>query len=462
MAKISWENCFSGIRFGAKPGEEAARTEYERDYDRIIYASPFRRLQNKTQVFPLPDAVFVHNRLTHSLEVASVGRSMAKMCGKFLIEKHGQNWNPSTKQFYAHDLSSVISAACLAHDIGNPPFGHSGEAAIGQFFTDRKNLDIDGINLRAYFDDACWNDLTRFEGNANGFRLLTHQFPTRLPGGFRLTYTTLAAMAKYPCEAIASNGGKGLHRKKFGFFQADKDRFLEMADRLNMVVDQDSPRVYLRHPYVSLLEAADDICYLIMDWEDAHRLGIISFEEAQSALLNLLNAAGSDRERTASYLDGLREDKNESIAYLRAIAIGKLIHECVEVFSKNSEEILRGTYPNALIDDIPEEISHALKTIKTTSIEKIYRHASVARIELSGFQVITGLLDAYIPAVLRKKPTGAEKSLLQLLPGQYRSMEQDTPYEKVMSILDFVSGMTDIYALKTFQELKGIRISLYS
>lgn len=459
---IRWDNCFSGIRFGEESLSEPTRTQYERDYDRIIYSSPFRRLQNKTQVFPLPDAVFVHNRLTHSLEVASVGRSLGKQCGQRLLKKHGDAWNEETCTFYQYDLPLVISAACLAHDIGNPPFGHSGEEAIGNYFQKNGDVVIDGKPLRAYVDEKSWHDLLKFEGNANGFRLLTHHFPTRLVGGFRLTYTTLASMAKYPCAAVASDKKKGLHRKKFGFFQDDEARFREMATRLNMVVDQDEPRSYLRHPFVSMVEAADDICYLVMDWEDAHRLGIIRFDEAKSALMPILEASGADMDRVMENLSGLKQDPNESIAYLRAKVIGTLIGMCVDVFEEHEAAILNGTFPKALIDCIPTQVQQALEAIRNESVQKIYRHPSVARIEISGHEVITGLLEAYIPAVLQQSPTGKEKSLLHLLPGQYRQPAESSDYQKILSILDFVSGMTDIYALQRFQELKGIRISLYS
>ncbi len=459
---IRWDNCFSGIRFGEESLSEPTRTQYERDYDRIIYSSPFRRLQNKTQVFPLPDAVFVHNRLTHSLEVASVGRSLGKQCGQRLLKKHGDTWNKETRTFYQYDLPLVISAACLAHDIGNPPFGHSGEEAIGNYFQKNGDVMIDDKPLRTYVDDNAWHDLLKFEGNANGFRLLTHHFPTRLAGGFRLTYTTLAAMAKYPCAAVASDKKKGLHRKKFGFFQDDETRFREMATRLNMVVDQDEPRSYLRHPFVSMVEAADDICYLVMDWEDAHRLGIIRFDEAKNALMPILEASGTDMDRVKENLNGLKQDPNESIAYLRAKVIGTLIGMCVDVFEEHEAAILNGTFPKALIDGIPALVQQALEAIRNESVKKIYRHPSVARIEISGHEVITGLLEAYIPAVLRQSPTGKEKSLLHLLPGQYRQPAESSDYQKILSIIDFVSGMTDIYALQRFQELKGIRISLYS
>ncbi len=459
---IQWDNCFSGIRFGEESLHEPERSQYERDYDRIIYSSPFRRLQNKTQVFPLPDAVFVHNRLTHSLEVASVGRSLGKRCGTVLLEKYKNTWDEKTRHFYQNDLALVISAACLAHDIGNPPFGHSGEDAIGHFFREHGEMKIDGVTLQGRMLEACWHDLLRFEGNANGFRLLTHHFPTRLPGGFRLTYTTLAAMAKYPCAAIASDKTKGLHRKKFGFFQADQTRFMEMAERLNMCIDQDNPRSYLRHPFVSMVEAADDICYLVMDWEDAHRLGIIRFEEARAALISIIEASGTDMQRVQENLNGLHQDANESIAYLRAKVIGTLIGMCVDVFAQYETEICQGTFGAALIDHIPESIREKLDFIRRQSVKKIYRHPLVARIEISGYEVMNGLLHAYIPAILRKKPQGVEKSLLHLMPGQYHQSSNASDYEKILSIVDFISGMTDIYALQRYQELKGIRISMYS
>ena len=286
-----------------------ARSEYQRDYDRIIFSSAFRRLQNKTQVFPLPGSVFVHNRLTHSLEVSSVGRSMGNLVGTFISENY--KLTKESQEFYKYSIHDVISAACLCHDIGNPAFGHSGEDAIASYF-DRHETD-----LKQYFTESEWADLINFEGNANAIRILTQQQNGKSEGGLRLTYSTLAAIAKYPCESVAKDKSQ-LHRKKFGFFQAQKEAFRTIAEKTNMILEQDSPIIYKRHPFVWLVEAADDICYSIIDVEDSQRLGIIDHDKCRKLFLNLVESLDpSQIDKTKNTLKSI-SDKNDRIAYLRA------------------------------------------------------------------------------------------------------------------------------------------------
>ena len=258
---------YTNRRTGNSESPIASRTDFQRDFDRIIFSTSFRRLQNKTQVFPLPGSVFVHNRLTHSLEVASVGRSLGSFAGEFIVEKFAQELNEDSKNFYLHNLHNVIAAACLCHDIGNPAFGHSGEDAIASYF--EKNED-----LKSLMTEKQWADFINFEGNANAIRVLTHQQRGKDKGGLQLTMATLASIAKYPCESIAKDK-KQLHRKKFGFFQSEKETFREIAKATDFITEQEEPLVYKRHPFVWLVEAADDICYNIIDIEDAHRLKII-------------------------------------------------------------------------------------------------------------------------------------------------------------------------------------------
>ncbi|MEN9332569.1 MAG: dNTP triphosphohydrolase [Bacteroidota bacterium] len=257
------------------------RTEYQRDFDRLIFSGPFRRLQNKTQVFPLPGSTLVHNRLTHSLEVASIGRSLGKITGRMLVQQFNSELTEEAKEFYSYHLSEVIAAACLAHDIGNPAFGHSGEKAISHFF-------LNGGVDKNLFSEAEWKDLTNFEGNANALRLLTHQFNGRLPGGYRLTYTTLATILKYPCESLGSDKKK-VHLKKYGFFQTEKELFLKIVKEFGLVQESENPLQYCRHPFVYLLEAADDIAYRIIDFEDAARLGIISIDLMREKVCTIRN-----------------------------------------------------------------------------------------------------------------------------------------------------------------------------
>ncbi|MGO3266723.1 MAG: dGTP triphosphohydrolase, partial [Sphingobacteriaceae bacterium] len=272
---MNWKQLLSAKRWGYESREINeqfdARSEFQRDYDRLIFSSPFRRLQNKTQVFPLPGAVFVHNRLTHSLEVASVGRSLGRLFYNLMKKQ-----NPEIDQQapFLQEVGNIISAACLSHDLGNPAFGHSGEAAISSFFTDGA-----GQKYREMVSKEEWEDLTHFEGNANALRILTHSFNGKDPKGFALTYTTLAAIVKYPCAAVDGHNTNSHHRKKYGFFNTEKNAFEKIATELGLKQDPSNAAGYLRHPLVYLVEAADDICYNIIDLEDAHHLRILTYQE---------------------------------------------------------------------------------------------------------------------------------------------------------------------------------------
>ena len=433
-----------------------ARSEYQRDYDRIIFSSAFRRLQNKTQVFPLPGSVFVHNRLTHSLEVSSVGRSMGNLVGKFISENY--NLSDQSHEFYKYSIHDVISAGCLCHDIGNPAFGHSGEDAIASYF-DRHETD-----LKPFFTEAEWADLINFEGNANAIRILTQQQNGKSEGGLRLTYSTLAAIAKYPCESVAKDKTQ-LHRKKFGFFQAQKEAFRTIAEKTNMILEQDSPIIYKRHPFVWLVEAADDICYSIIDVEDSQRLGIIDHDKCRKLFLNLVESLDpSQIDKTKNTLKSI-SDKNDRIAYLRAKSINLLTQKSVEVYQNNFDQIVKGEFKTALLDVIKNETEQVTKKvldeIQRFSIENIYNHRSVLEIENAGYNVMSELLSQFIPPILKeeKERKTFEKKALRLVPAQFL-YEKGTKYQKVMGILDYVSGMTDNYATELYRRIKGIEIGM--
>ena len=433
-----------------------ARSEYQRDYDRIIFSSAFRRLQNKTQVFPLPGSVFVHNRLTHSLEVSSVGRSMGNLVGKFISENY--KLTKESQEFYKYSIHDVISAACLCHDIGNPAFGHSGEDAIASYFVRHET------DLKQYFTDAEWADLINFEGNANAIRILTQQQNGKSEGGLRLTYSTLAAIAKYPCESVAKDKSQ-LHRKKFGFFQAQKEAFKTIAEKTNMILEQDSPIIYKRHPFVWLVEAADDICYSIIDVEDSQRLGIIDHDKCRKLFLNLVESLDpSQIDKTKNTLKSI-SDKNDRIAYLRAKSINLLTQKSVEVYQNNFDQIVKGEFKTALLDVIKNETEQVTKRvldeIQRFSIENIYNHRSVLEIENAGYNVMSELLSQFIPPILKeeKERKTFEKKALRLVPAQFL-YEKGTKYQKVMGILDYVSGMTDNYATELYRRIKGIEIGM--
>ncbi|MBV5313237.1 MAG: deoxyguanosinetriphosphate triphosphohydrolase [Prolixibacteraceae bacterium] len=442
---MNWNQIISTTRLGqeelATKDNKHSRTQFQRDYDRIIFSSPFRRMQNKTQVFPLPGSVFVHNRLTHSLEVASVGRSLGSM---FVEKAESENMEIENPLF--QEIGSVVSAACLAHDMGNPPFGHSGEDAIAQFF--KKSNEP---RLRNDLTEAQWKDFTQFDGNANAFRLLSHRFNGRRDGGFALTYTTLASIVKYPFESMLTQ------KPKFGFFQSEKAIYERIAHELGLLQLSENPNKFIRHPLVFLVEAADDICYQLMDLEDAHKLKIHSFDQTRSLLEKFF-----DPQTEAKQIHRMNEtlnlvsDPNEQIAYLRASVIGKLVKQCVTIFWENQQDIFAGSFQKALIDHVPSTSQAAIKEIKKVSIRDIYNDRSVVEIEISGYQIIGTLLEVFTEAILNPNE-GFSQKLLGLIPDQYRGNHEST-YEKVQSVVDFVSGMTDLYALDLYRKIKGINI----
>lgn len=454
-----WKSYINHQRLGDAPQSAATRSSYQVDYDRLIFSSPFRRLQNKTQVFPLPGGIFVHNRLTHSLEVASVGRSLGNLAGKALVKKHPQ-LGEELEEFFRYELANVISAACLAHDIGNPAFGHSGEEAICTYFVEHAEEKIAGQPLRDYFAEREWYDLIHFEGNANSLRVLTQTLKGRLPGGFRMTVTTLAAIAKYPCEAIARDK-QFLHRKKMGFFQADKGTFEAVAAATGMIRQQEDPLVYQRHPLVYLVEAADDICYRVVDLEDAHRLKIIHADEITTLLLNLLKHNPLDD------LDAIRQrlhsigDANEKMAYLRAKTINFLTHLCAEIFVEHEDVWLSGQGRQPLMHLLSPEVKAAVQAVDELSFTRIYKYPAVVEKEIAGHQVLTALLERFVPALLRHKKSALDENYLRLIPVQFlEHATSESAYQRVFCALDYVSGMTDIYATDLYKKFTGISIGV--
>lgn len=441
---MDWKKLLSAKRWGNEDrfegNEKEARSEFQRDYDRIIFSSPFRRLQNKTQVFPLPGSVFVHNRLTHSLEVASVGRSLGSI---FYNKIKTDDPDIDEKVPLFLEVGNIIASACLAHDLGNPAFGHSGESAISHYFTNG-----DGQVYQDKVSVAQWEDLIHFEGNANALRILTHQFSGKGTGGFALTYATLAAIAKYPCAALAGHKKQNIYTKKYGFFQSEQTGFQKIAEEMDLIKVQDEPLGYKRHPLVYLVEAADDICYNIIDLEDAHRLKILSYAEVENLLFPLCNDP-----KLAGRLAEM-EDDDAKITLMRAKSISTLIGQCSTVFYEQQESILSGDFNKSLMDVIQEPFLSTMKEIERISIQKIYNYSSVVQIEVAGYKVMGGLLEEFIPAYLQNE-SKYHKKLVELIPKQFLTKETDV-YSKILTVLDFVSGMTDIYAVELFRKIKGI------
>ncbi len=441
---MNWNTLISAKRFGLEEFHEARRenrSEFQRDYDRLVFSAPFRRLQNKTQVFPLPGSIFVHNRLTHSLEVSCVGRSLGNDVSKALLVRH-----PELHNSFLPEIGSIVSAACLAHDLGNPPFGHSGERAISTFFSEGKGMVLkDKQPNGEQLTSAQWEDLTHFEGNANAFRLLTHQFEGRRKGGFVLTYSTLASIVKYPFSS--SLAGK---KSKFGFFTTEEESFSRIAEELGMERLNDSPLKYARHPLVYLVEAADDICYQMMDIEDAHKLKILTTQETQELLLSYF-----PDERKTHILKTLDivSDVNEQIAYLRSCVIGLLIRECTRTFLDNEEQILEGKFEGSLIKHISEIPACAYAHSEAVSLKKIYRSRDVLDIELAGFRIISTLLELMIDAV-RSPGKAYSQLLINRVSSQY-NMKAPALYERIQAVLDYISGMTDVFALDLYRKING-------
>ena len=437
---MNWLKLISNKRLGMEEMHSTHkddRTEFQRDFDRLIFSAPFRRLQNKTQVFPLPGSIFVHNRLTHSLEVSCVGRSLGNNVAKALVDKH-----PELKGTHVEEIGAIVSAACLAHDLGNPPFGHSGEQAIGTYFSEGE-----GQLLREKLTDEEWNDLIHFEGNANAFRLLTHQFCGRRRGGFVMTYSTLASIVKYPFASSLAGS-----KAKFGFFQSEADDYLRIARELGIkqLSTNGEPLRFARYPLVYLVEAADDICYQLMDIEDAHKLKLLTTDETVELLMGFLNERKQQR---AKEVFSAVSDTNEQIAYLRASVIGILVNECARVFIENEEAILNGTFEGALIKHIGDPYREAYNHCSEVAIHKIYRSRDVLDIELAGFHVISTLLDLMIDAVL-----SPEKAYSQLLINRVSSqydIHSKTLYGRIQAVLDYISGMTDVFALDLYRKIKG-------
>lgn len=444
---MNWQQLITNKRLGQEDkhiDKHDDRTEFKRDYDRLIFSAPFRRLQNKTQVFPLPGSIFVHNRLTHSLEVASVGMSLGNDVAAILCQRH-----PELSSTLLPEIGQIVATACLAHDLGNPPFGHSGEKAMQTFFTEGK-----GKFLKEKVSPEFWDDITHFEGNANAFRLLTHRFNGRRPGGFVMTYSTLASIVKYPFSSTLS-GKKG----KFGFFYSEQDTYERIAQEMGIIKfsEEGKPAKYARHPLVYLVEAADDICYEIMDIEDSHKLKILSFDETANLLLGLF-----DEQTKESIYRRIEEecltDENEKVVYMRACAISKLENECVKAFVDNEQAILSGTFTGCLIDHISPLQRKAYEHCAEVSKKRIYCSKPVLDVELAGYKIIATLMEQMIEAAVHPDRYYSQQ-LIGRVSSQY-DINSDDLETRIMAVIDYISGMTDVYALDIYQKINGISLPI--
>jgi dGTPase len=444
---MNWEQLLSLKRQGdtskrLRIEQDDTRLGFEVDYDRIIFSAAFRSLQDKTQVIPLSKTDFIHTRLTHSLEVSVVGRSIGRLVGKKIIEKY-----PHLKEihgFHLNDFGAIVAAASLAHDIGNPPFGHSGEKAIGEYFSIGK-----GQRYKDQLTDKEWQDLIDFEGNANGFSVLTANRPG-IEGGLRISYATLGAFMKYPKESLPKKPTAAIADKKYGFFQSDKAFFQEIASELGMITNKTGNDIgYERHPLAYLVEAADDICYTIIDFEDGINLGLVSEDFALEYLIKLVkDSIDSAKYKTLT-------TKEDRISYLRALAIGSLINDAVRVFVENEEAILAGKFPYALTDK--SKYKAQMDDIIKLSVKNIYQSREVIEKELVGYQIIQTLLDKFITAFNNKfegKASNYDSLILKMLPEKFIE-DKDDLYKRLLHICHYVSLLTDGNALKLYETING-------
>ncbi len=448
MERMDWKKLLHQGRYGdggfTKSGD--ARRPYQRDFDRIVFSSPFRRLQDKTQVFPIPKSDFVHNRLTHSLEVSSVGRSLGSLGGRTILENERLEANVHPGSF-----GDIVAAACLAHDVGNPPFGHSGEKAIGEYF-----LSAEGRKHKEFLSEKEYADLVHYEGNAAGFRILTNHHPDELPGGLFITYATLGAFTKYPGEVEFEKkkrpGRTSL--KKHGYFQTEKHIFEDVAAKLGLPDGSvEGKKAWKRHPLAFLMEAADNICYRIVDLEDGYRLGYISLEEMEELLMYFLKHP-EPQARSLEKYQNIR-DEGEKVGYLRAKAINALVHEAALVFEKNYEDIMLGGFDDEITDFI-QSSEHFNERILDRNL-KLYNSKKVVEIELAGYKILGGLLESFAGILLQPQSRYNQK-LLQLVPAQFRPCDKAGYYHNLMKMTDFVARMTDSYAIALYRKITGISL----
>lgn len=449
---MNWSQLLKPYRFEKNSAEGlSTRSEFDKDFDRVVFSSAFRHLQDKTQVIPLPENDFVHTRLTHSLEVSSVGRSLGRLVGEKLIEKYPELKN----QISSYEIGSIVAAACLAHDIGNPPFGHSGEKAISEYFLNGRGK-IFELEIN---DEKKWNDFINFEGNANGFKIITNYSGNSR--GLHLAYPTLAAFTKYPKEGLPKYKSDRVSEKKYGIFQSEKKYFNDVAEKLGLKkVNGNEHLHYYRHPLAFLVEAADDICYSIIDFEDGLNLHLIDFSYAEKYLIPFV-----EKFDEAKFI---KMNQEEQIAFLRANAINKLTSEVAEIFWTNEEKILNAEFDKALLDE--SIFKDQIKKIKKVSLEKVYKSRQVVEIEAAGFEVIAGLLHLCIQSVNHKYESSLNSDLkfyqsekiVELIPEQFigdNKIPSRELYVRVLKICEFIAGMTDTYAINFYRMLKGIELT---
>jgi dGTPase len=449
---MNWQQLLSRKRLGTDrpPSASTARTDFQRDFDRIVFCSSFRRMQDKTQIFPLSKIDYVRTRLTHSLETSSVGRSLGTLVGEQIIARH------ALPGFEASDFGDICAAACLAHDIGNPPFSHAGEDAFRHW---AQHGDY-GRRRVGVLNGSEREDFLNFEGNAQGFRILTRLQSRDNRGGLQLTCATLGAFTKYPRESwLGGDGGNGVSARKHGFFAEDREMFEEVAATLGLIRRDDLRAVWCRHPLAFLVEAADDICYRVIDIEDGFRLGHIGFDEVQDLFWPVVRDRPAQEERFQR-ISGRRE----KVEFLRAKVINEAILQCRDCFLDNESAILDGAFDLPLLTLVP--MAAELENLKTLASGRIYCAPEVVEIETAGFEVIGELLERFILVLddiadHGERATPKSKMTSMLIPeqfiGPHRLPSQDL-YTRLLRLTDYVAGMTDSYAVSLYKKMTGISL----
>jgi dGTPase len=444
---MNWEQLLSLKRFGdthkrIRKEQDETRLGFEVDYDRVIFSAAFRSLQDKTQVIPLSKTDFVHTRLTHSLEVSVVGRSLGRIAGKKILERHP--YLSEVHGYKFNDFGAIVAAAALAHDIGNPPFGHSGEKAIGEYFKTGS-----GRQFEAVLTQKEYQDIIDFEGNANGYRLLTETHKG-VEGGLRLSYATLGAFMKYPKESLPKRPTKHIADKKFGFFQQDVASFSEVASELGLEARGDGKDIgFCRHPLTFLVEAADDICYTIIDFEDGINLGLVSEDFALEYLIKLVK----DSINIKKYNNLIY--KEDRLSYLRALAINTLISDAITIFIANEAAILNGEFSVSLLEK--SKFKAQIEDIITLSVQKIYRSQEVLEKEIAGYRIISDILDVYNTALIRQKEgngSNYDRLMISTLPEPYRETTGST-YSILLNTCCYVASLSDSAAVHIHNKIMG-------
>ncbi|MGP1679096.1 MAG: dGTP triphosphohydrolase [Burkholderiales bacterium] len=445
---MHWTSLLSHHRLGGPPVTGAGpRSEFQRDFDRIVFSSAFRRLQDKTQVFPLAKNDYVRTRLTHSLEVASVGRSLGVLAGDHVLRQYPQM---AATGYAAADFGAIVAAACLAHDIGNPPFGHAGEAAIQSWF----NTSALGRSVLTRLAAQERADFERFEGNAQTFRILARLGMPDNAGGMQLTCATLAAVAKYPRAAhLAFAAPAGISTKKHNFFHADRERFEAVAQASGLIRRRAHAYCWCRHPLAFLVEAADDISYCVIDVEDAFRAGEVSYAEIEPLYRGIVSDAAAWTKA------GAISTGEKRVEYLRARTIDALVAEAAEAFAAREQAMLEGSFDQELISEIPH--AQALQAFRALARDRVYHSAVVLNLQSPGAAILGELLDAFVGAVEAGAsgafPPGA-REILDFLPEQFLCADGRPAaelYARVLAITDFVSGMTDSYAVAVAAKVRA-------